>query len=224
MTENKIKIAPSMLSADFSRMGEEVCKVVEAGADLIHLDVMDAHFTPNLTMGPQLVKSIRRYTDLPFDVHLMITHPQDYIDVFAEAGAGFITFHLEINFPIQKVIDQIKKNGIQAGIALRPVTPISSVEPYLADLDLILPMSVDPGFSGQSFMMNTLEKLDQLQKLIRAQDKKIEIEVDGGITLDTARLVGSRGATILVAGTAIFRSDNLKQAIGGLREAASPSC
>jgi ribulose-phosphate 3-epimerase len=224
VTENKIKIAPSMLSADFSRMGEEVCKVVEAGADLIHLDVMDAHFTPNLTMGPQLVKSIRRYTDLPFDVHLMITHPQDYIDVFAEAGAGFITFHLEINFPIQKVIDQIKKNGIQAGIALRPVTPISSVEPYLADLDLILPMSVDPGFSGQSFMMNTLEKLDQLQKLIRAQDKKIEIEVDGGITLDTARLVGSRGATILVAGTAIFRSDNLKQAIGGLREAASPSC
>ena len=223
MTENKIKIAPSMLSADFSRMGEEVCKVVEAGADIIHLDVMDGHFTPNLTMGPQLVKSIRRYTDLPFDVHLMVTHPLDYIDVFADAGAGFITFHLEINFPIQKAIDQIKNHGIQAGIALRPATPISSVEPYLADLDLVLPMSVDPGFSGQSFMMSTLEKLDRLQKLIRAQDKKTEIEVDGGITLDTARLVGSRGATILVAGTAIFRSGNPKQAIGGLREAASPS-
>lgn len=222
VTEKKIKIAPSMLSADFSRMGEEVCKVVAAGADLIHLDVMDGHFTPNLTIGPQLIKSIRRYTDLPFDVHLMITHPQDYIDVFADAGAGFITFHLEIDFSIQKVIDQIKKHGIQAGIAIRPLTPISLVEPYLADLDLILPMSVDPGFSGQSFMMSTLEKLDQLQELISERNKDIEIEVDGGITLDTARLVGSRGATILVAGTAIFRSDDLKGAIGGLREAASP--
>lgn len=221
VTEKKIKIAPSMLSADFSRMGEEVSKIVAAGADLIHLDVMDGHFTPNLTMGPQLIKSIRRYTDLPFDVHLMITHPQDYIDVFADAGAEFITLHIEIDFPIQKVIDQIKTHGIQAGIALRPSTPISSVEPYLADLDLVLPMSVDPGFSGQSFMMNTLEKLDRLQELVRERHTDIEIEVDGGITLDTARLVGSRGATILVAGTAIFRSDNVKEAINGLREAAS---
>ena len=221
VTEKKIKIAPSMLSADFSRMGEEVSKIVAAGADLIHLDVMDGHFTPNLTMGPQLIKSIRRYTDLPFDVHLMITHPQDYVDVFADAGAEFITFHIEIDFPIQKVIDQIKTRGIRAGIALRPSTPISSVEPYLADLDLVLPMSVDPGFSGQSFMMSTLEKLDQLQQLIRERNTEIEIEVDGGITLDTARLVGSRGATILVAGTAIFGSDNVKEAINGLRVAAS---
>ena len=221
MTEQKIKIAPSMLSADFSRMGEEVSKIVAAGADLIHLDVMDGHFTPNLTMGPQLIKSIRHYTDLPFDVHLMITHPQDYIDVFADAGAEFITFHIEIDFPIQKVIDQIKIRGIQAGIALRPSTPISSVEPYLADLDLVLPMSVDPGFSGQSFMMSTLEKLDRLKQLVRERNTSIEVEVDGGITLDTARLVGSRGATILVAGTAIFRSGDIKEAINGLREAAS---
>lgn len=221
VTEKKIKIAPSMLSADFSRMGEEVSKIVAAGADLIHLDVMDGHFTPNLTMGPQLIKSIRHYTNLPFDVHLMITHPQDYIDVFVDAGAEFITFHIEIDFPIQKVIDQIKSRGIRAGIALRPSTPISSVEPYLADLDLVLPMSVDPGFSGQSFMMSTLEKLDRLQQLIRERNTDIEIEVDGGITLDTARLVGSRGATILVAGTAIFGSDNVKEAINGLREAAS---
>ena len=219
VTERKIKIAPSMLSADFSRMGEEVCRVVAAGADLIHLDVMDGHFSPNLTMGPQLIKSIRRYTDLPFDVHLMITNPKDYIDVFADAGAGFITFHLEIDFSIQKVIEQIKKHGIQAGIALRPSTPISSVEGYLADIDLVLPMSVEPGFSGQSFMMSTLEKLDRLQNL---RNNDIEIEVDGGITLDTARLVGSRGATILVAGTSVFRSDDLKGAIRGLREAASP--
>lgn len=221
VTEKKIKIAPSMLSADFSRMGEEVSKIVAAGADLIHLDVMDGHFTPNLTMGPQLIKSIRHYTDIPFDVHLMITHPQDYIDVFADAGAEFITFHLEIDFPIQKVIDQIKTRGIRAGIALRPSTPISSVEPYLADLDLVLPMSVDPGFSGQSFMMSTLEKLDRLQQLIQTRNTGIEIEVDGGITLDTARLVGSRGATILVAGTAIFGSDDVKEAIDGLRVAAS---
>ena len=222
VTEERVKIAPSMLSADFSRMGEEVCNIVAAGADLIHLDVMDGHFTPNLTMGPQLIKSIRRYTDLPFDVHLMITHPQDYIDIFADAGAGYITFHLEIDFPIRRVIDQIKHHGILAGIALRPSTPISSVEPYLADLDLVLPMSVDPGFSGQSFMMSTLEKLERLQNLISERNRDIEIEVDGGITLDTARLAGSRGATILVAGTSIFRSDDLKGAISGLREAASP--
>ena len=216
----KIKIAPSVLSADFSRMGEEIDKVAEAGADLIHLDVMDGHFAPNLTIGPQFVKSIRGYTNLPFDVHLMITHPQNYIDVFADAGADFITFHIEVDGPIQKVIDQIKKHGIKAGIALRPKTSISAVEPYLADLDLVLPMSVEPGFSGQSFMMNTLEKLDQLQKLIDVVEGDIEIEVDGGITLETARLVGCRGTTILVAGTAVFGSDNLQHAIRGLRDAA----
>ena len=220
--DRQIKIAPSMLSADFSRMGEEVCRVVQAGADLIHLDVMDGHFTSNLTMGPQLIKSIRGYTDLLFDVHLMMTHPQNYIDMFADAGADFITVHIEVDAPLPKVINQIKKHGIKAGVALRPQTPISAVEPYLADVDLVLPMSVDPGFGGQSFIMSTLEKLERLQGLIQGQHREIEVEVDGGITLETAPLVGTRGATILVAGTAIFGSDNLQGAISGLREAASP--
>ena len=218
----KIKIAPSMLAADFSRLGEEVRKVVKAGADVIHLDVMDGHFVPNLTMGPQLVKSIRSYTDIPFDVHLMVTHPQNYIDAFVDAGADIITIHVEVDGHIQKVIGQIKKRGLKAGIALRPQTPISAVEPYLADVDLVLPMSVEPGFGGQPFMIGTLDKMDELQKRIHAQNREVEVEVDGGITLETAPLVGQRGATILVAGTAIFRSDDLQQAIRALREAASP--
>jgi len=217
----QIKIAPSMLAADFSRLGEEVCRVVEAGADIIHLDVMDGHFVPNLTMGPQLVKSIRNCTDLPFDVHLMLTHPQHFIDPLADAGADIITIHVEIEDPIPTVLDQIKKRGVKAGIALRPRTPISAVEPYLADVDLVLLMSVEPGFGGQSFMMSTLEKLDDLRKRVYAQNRKIELEVDGGINEENAPLVGSRGATILVAGTAIFRSDTPQQAIRALREAAS---
>lgn len=221
--ETKIKIAPSMLAADFSQMGEEVCRVAEAGADLIHLDVMDGHFVPNLTMGPQLVKSIRSHTGLPFDVHLMISHPQNYIDIFIDAGADLITIHVEVNGCLPQLIDQIKKRGVKAGIALRPQTPISAVEPLLAEIDLVLPMSVDPGFGGQSFKMNTLDKIDWLCERIRLQKLDTEIEVDGGINPETAALVGHHGATILVAGTAIFQSDDLWGAISILRNAAS-SC
>lgn len=202
-------------------MGEEVCRVTEAGADLIHLDVMDGHFVPNLTMGSQLIKSIRRYTKLPFDVHLMLTHPQDYIDVFVDAGADLITVHIEVDERPAKLIDQIKKRGVQVGIALCPQTPVSAVEPYLADIDLVLPMSVKPGFGGQSFEMDTLGKIDHLRERIQTQNIDAEIEVDGGINLETAALVGHHGATILVAGTAIFRSDDLRSAITALRKAAS---
>ena len=202
-------------------MGEEVCRVTEAGADLIHLDVMDGHFVPNLTMGSQLIKSIRRYTKLPFDVHLMLTHPQDYIDVFVDAGADLITVHIEVDERPAKLIDQIKKRGVQVGIALCPQTPVSAVEPYLTDIDLVLPMSVKPGFGGQSFEMDTLGKIDHLRERIQTQNIDAEIEVDGGINQETAALVGHHGATILVAGTAIFRSDDLQSAIIALRKAAS---
>ena len=210
-----------MLASDFSRMGEEVCRVAEAGADLIHLDVMDGHFVPNLTMGPQLIKSIRSYTKLPFDVHLMIAEPQTYIDAFVDAGADFITVHIELKELFPTIIDQIKNCGIKVGIALRPKTPIAAVEPYLGDIDLVLPMSVEPGFGGQSFQMDTLNKIDQLWQLIQAQKLSVEIEVDGGINQETAGLVGRSGATILVAGTAIFGQDNLHSAIHALRHAAS---
>ena len=144
MLGQEIKIAPSVLASDFGRLGEEVCRVVEAGADLIHFDVMDGHFVPNLTMGPQLIKSIKQYTDCPFDVHLMITHPQNYINDFADAGADFITFHIEIEGSVEEAIDLIKARKVKVGVALRPKTPISVLFPYLADLDLVLPMSVEP--------------------------------------------------------------------------------
>ena len=215
------KIAPSMLAADFSRLGEEIQRVAEAGADLIHLDVMDGHFVPNLTMGPQLIGSLRKYTALPFDVHLMITHPQNYIDAFADAGAGIITFHTELDGQLDTVIQQIKARGIKVGMALRPKTPISAVASYLSDLDLVLLMSVEPGFGGQQFMMDTLERLDQLQAMIQTQGVTVEVEVDGGINRENAGLVRSRGATILVAGTAILGSDDVREAINALRTAGA---
>ena len=210
-----------MLASDFSRIGEEVCRVDEAGADLIHLDVMDGHFVPNLTMGPQLIKSIRAYTDLPFDVHLMISEPRPYIDAFVDAGADLITVHIELEEQFPTIIDQIKDCDVKVGIALRPTTPIAAVEPYLGNIDLVLPMSVEPGFGGQSFQMNTLSKIDQLSQLIQTRKMDVAIEVDGGINQETAALVGRCGATILVAGTAIFGGDNLQSAIHALRQAAS---
>ncbi len=218
MLGREIKIAPSVLASDFGRLGEEVCRVVEAGADLLHFDVMDGHFVPNLTMGPQLIKSIKQYTDCPFDVHLMITHPQNYIDDFADAGADFITFHIEIEDSIEEVINLIKARGVKAGVALRPKTPISVLFPYIADLDLVLPMSVEPGFGGQKFIMGTLDKIDGLRKKISELGCEALIEVDGGINVEIAPLVVDRGATVLVAGTAIFNSENPRVTIRALRD------
>ena len=220
MLGREIKIAPSVLASDFCRLGEEVCRVVEAGADLIHFDVMDGHFVPNLTMGPQLIKSIKQYTDCPFDVHLMITHPQNYIDDFADAGADFITFHIEIEDSIEEVINLIKARGVKAGVALRPKTPISVLFPYIADLDLVLPMSVEPGFGGQKFIMGTLDKIDGLRKKISELGCEALIEVDGGINVEIAPLVVDHGATVLVAGTAIFNSENPRVTIRALRDGA----
>ncbi|MDE0503694.1 MAG: ribulose-phosphate 3-epimerase, partial [Candidatus Poribacteria bacterium] len=212
-----MKIAPSILASDFSRLGEEVCRVVEAGADLIHFDVMDGHFVPNITMGPQLINSIKQYTDCPFDVHFMISHPQNFIDEFADAGADFITFHIEIEDSVEDAIDMVKAREVGVGIAIRPKTPISTLFPYLADLDLVLPMSVEPGFGGQKFIMATLDKIEILRKKISELGCGTLIEVDGGVNSHTAPLVVDRGATVLVAGTAIFNSENPRDAIRVLR-------
>ena len=213
-----VKIAPSILAADFSQLGEDIQKVAEAGADLIHFDIMDGHFVPNLTMGVDLVKAVRRYTDLPFDVHLMVTHPQDYIESFVDVGADLITIHAEIvTAPISVVIGKIKSLNVLVGLATRPQTPISVIDPYLPDLDLVLPMSVEPGFGGQKFMLGTLEKISYIDKKIKEIGKSIDLEVDGGINEKTAPLVIERGATILVAGTAIFKQSNYADAMSQLR-------
>ena len=213
-----LKIAPSILAADFSQLGEDIRKAEESGADLIHFDIMDGHFVPNLTMGVDLVKAVRRYTNLPFDVHLMVTHPQDYIEPFANAGADLITIHAEIaTAPIDAVLWKIKSFNILAGLATCPQTPISAIDPYLPDLDLVLPMSVEPGFGGQKFILNTLEKISYLNEKIKELGKAIDLEVDGGINEDTAPLVIERGATILVAGTAVFKQSNYVDAMSHLR-------
>ena len=213
-----VKIAPSILAADFSQLGEDIQKVAEAGADLIHFDIMDGHFVPNLTMGVDLVKAVRRYTDLPFDVHLMVTHPQDYIESFVDVGANLITIHAEIvTAPIDVVIGKIKSLNVLVGLATRPQTPISVINPYLPDLDLVLPMSVEPGFGGQKFMLGTLEKISYIDKKIKEIGKSIDLEVDGGINEKTALLVIERGATILVAGTAVFKQSNYADAMSHLR-------
>ena len=213
-----VKIAPSILAADFSQLGEDIQKVAEAGADLIHFDIMDGHFVPNLTMGVDLVKAVRRYTDLPFDIHLMVTHPQDYIESFVDVGADLITIHAEIvTAPISVVIGKIKSLNILVGLATRPQTPISVINPYLPDLDLVLPMSVEPGFGGQKFMLDTLEKISYIDKKIKEIGKSIDLEVDGGINEKTAPLVIERGATILVAGTAVFKQSNYADAMSHLR-------
>ena len=213
-----VKIAPSILAADFSQLGEDIQKVAEAGADLIHFDIMDGHFVPNLTMGVDLVKAVRRYTDLPFDVHLMVTHPQDYIESFVDVGADLITIHAEIvTAPISVVIGKIKSLNVLVGLATRPQTPISVIDPYLPDLDLVLPMSVEPGLGGQKFMLDTLEKISYIDKRIKEIGKSIDLEVDGGINEKTAPLVIERGATILVAGTAIFKQSNYADAMSQLR-------
>ena len=213
-----VKIAPSILAADFSQLGEDIQKAAEAGADLIHFDIMDGHFVPNLTMGVDLVKAVRRYTDLPFDVHLMVTHPQDYIESFVDVGANLITIHAEIvTAPIDVVIGKIKSLNVLVGLATRPQTPISVIDPYLPDLDLVLPMSVEPGLGGQKFMLDTLEKISYIDKRIKEIGKSIDLEVDGGINEKTAPLVIERGATILVAGTAIFKQSNYADAMSQLR-------
>ncbi len=199
-----IRIAPSILSADFAKLGEEVRAVTQAGADYIHVDVMDGHFVPNLTIGPSIIKAVRRHSELPFDVHLMISPVDPYIDNFVEAGADIITVHVEAGPHLHRTIQKIKNTGRKAGVALNPATPAAAIDHVLDDVDLILVMTVNPGFGGQSFIESQLEKIAVLRSKINASGRDIELEVDGGINFKTAPLAIEAGANILVAGTATF--------------------
>ncbi|OYT68066.1 MAG: ribulose-phosphate 3-epimerase [Candidatus Wolframiiraptor sp. EX4484-121] len=216
-----IKIAPSILSADFSRLGEEVRKAEEAGADIIHLDIMDGHFVPNLTFGPIIVKAIRDYTKLPFYVHLMVERPEDYIERVIEAGGDLVIVHVEACTHLQKILSMIRDLGARSGVALNPATPLTTIEYVLDDLDLILIMSVNPGFGGQEFIPSVLPKIRRARRRVVKRGLEMEIAVDGGVNVETAPKVVEAGADVLVAGTAVFGKPNLKKAIQELREAAS---
>ena len=218
MAQN-IKISPSILSADFSILGDEIKNLEKAGADLIHIDVMDGHFVPNITMGPPIIKQIRKCTKLPFDVHLMISPVEKYIKAFADAGSDIITLHPEATDNLKRAVGTIKSLGKKAGVSLNPKTPISALMDVINDIDLILIMSVNPGFAGQSFMGEVLPKVTELRKLINDKKLKIDIEIDGGINFETAPLAVKAGANILVSGTTIF-SGSLKDNIQKLRNCA----
>lgn len=218
MAQN-IKISPSILSADFSILGDEIKNLEKAGADLIHVDVMDGHFVPNITMGPPIIRAIRKCTKLPFDVHLMISPVEKYIKAFADAGSDIITLHPEATDNLKRAIQTVKSHGKKAGVSLNPKTPISALMDVINDIDLILIMSVNPGFAGQSFMSEVLPKVSELRKMINDKKLKIDIEIDGGINFETAPLAVKAGANILVSGTTIF-SGSLKDNIQKLRNCA----
>lgn len=199
------KIAPSILAADFARLGDEIRAVTEAGADYIHMDVMDGHFVPNLTIGPAVVKALRPHSKLPFDVHLMIAPADPFIEAFAQAGADIISVHPESGPHLHRTIQLVKKLGKRAGVVLNPATPVAAVDHVLADVDLVLVMSVNPGFGGQAFIESQLEKVKALRARIDALGRAIELEMDGGIVPETAKRARAAGADVLVAGTAIFK-------------------
>jgi len=214
------KLAPSILSADFARLGEQIAEVARAGADYIHVDVMDGHFVPNITIGAPVVASIRRATALPLDVHLMIEHPERYIPDFARAGADIITVHVEASPHLPATMRSIKELGARAGVSMNPPTPLGAVEEFLAYADLVLVMSVNPGFGGQSFIPETLPRIANLRKLLDDRGLHAELEVDGGINADNAPAVVKAGANVLVAGNSIFRApEGISGAMQRLREA-----
>ncbi len=212
------KIAPSILSADFTRLGEEVKRVEQAGADYIHIDVMDGHFVPNITIGPMIVKAVRRVTELPLDVHLMISNPDFFVEEFVRAGADMITVHAEAVDHLHRSIQHIRKAGARPAVSLNPASPLQMLEHVLDDLDMVLLMTVNPGFGGQSFIPGVIPKIENLRTIIDKRRLDIELQVDGGIGPQTIGPVSSAGANVFVAGSAIFHSDNYAETIRLMRE------
>jgi len=210
-------IAPSILSADFTRLGEEITAVAKGGADVIHIDVMDGHFVPNITIGPLVVKAVRRITDLPLDVHLMIENADAYLEDFAKAGADWITVHVETGYHLHRTIHRIKELGKKAGAVLNPATPLTSLTEILPDLDLVMLMTVNPGFGGQSFIEGSLAKIRQLKKMIDDRGLAVAIEVDGGVSPKTIGPIAAAGANIFVAGSAVFGQEDYARVIGELK-------
>lgn len=213
-----IKIAPSILSADFAKLGAEIQAIDAAGADYVHVDVMDGHFVPNITIGPLIVDAIRPVTTLPLDVHLMIENPDQYIPAFAEAGADIIVVHAEASMHLHRSVQLIKSLGKKAGVSLNPATPLSALEMVLPDLDLALLMTVNPGFGGQSFIENCLPKIAELRRMISALGRPIELQVDGGVKAANIERIAAAGADVFVAGSAVFGADDYQATIALLKE------
>ncbi len=213
-----IKIAPSILSADFAKLGSEIKEIEDGGADYVHVDVMDGHFVPNITIGPLIVEAIKPITKLPLDVHLMIENPDMYIKDFADAGADIITVHQETCPHLHRTIQLIKSHNVKAGVVINPATPVAMIKEVIANVDLVLVMSVNPGFGGQSFIPETLSKIEEIDLIRKEQKLDFELQVDGGVNVDTAKLVVDAGADVLVAGSAVFNQPNRKEAINAIRQ------
>jgi ribulose-phosphate 3-epimerase len=218
-----ISLAPSILSADFSRLEQEIKAVEAAGADVIHVDVMDGHFVPNLTIGPVIVKAVRKATSLPLDIHLMIEHPDFFVNAFADAGGDIITIHAETGYHLFRTIDLIKSRGKKAGVALNPATPLPAVGELLTEIDLLLIMTVNPGFGGQAYIPSMTGKIEHARRMLDAAARPVELAVDGGIKADNSRMVTEAGATMLVMGTEIFRSGDYRGKMEDIRRRVGAS-
>lgn len=215
-----IKIAPSILSADFTQLGNEVLKIEEAGADLLHIDVMDGHFVPNITIGPPIIKALRKVSGLVFDVHLMMIEPEKYIESFVDAGAGIISVHVEICHHIHRVLQNIRQLGIKPAIALNPGTSLSTIDCILEDVDMVLLMTVNPGFGGQEYIKAVTSKIKDLKRIIDARGLDVDIEVDGGIDLTNINEITNAGANVIVSGSTVFNAPNTAEIIKALRAKA----
>lgn len=215
-----IKIAPSILSSDFSKLGEEIIRLDRSGADVIHIDVMDGHFVPNITLGPPIVKSFRRFTKLPFDVHLMIENPDNYIDAFVDAGADIISVHVEACTHLHRTIQRIRQKGIKAAVALNPATSLSTIDWILEDIDMVLLMTVNPGFGGQKYIEAVTEKIRKLRSICNEKGLKTDIEIDGGVDLGNIYRATEAGANYIVAGSTVFNAPDMAVIISELKEKA----